>query len=235
MGLDFGCPFRSAAGCKSCDYVIYRKCSTFRQHHLRRCASELVPFKFTTIKRRDGSVFMPSAPVVWSFCEVPNVVSVDMLYRNSTYVWLSDRLKSLAVRAAIERNTAFPVQYFNLERVISSCFAYNRGEFDFQDSIYFLEIYSRGSRDSKAISMVDSFINLALSMHGRVFLLSSWCPPTIGSDWFELPAPRMVRSAATSSVGSASSPSVPSPSVGPSSGLLSSPETRQFRDHDEIV
>ena len=95
-------------------------------------------------------------------------------------------MKSFAVRRAIQDFGGSPVKYFTLESVISSCYSYNRGEFDFEQSVYFLEIYNGNGRTEKAMGMVDSFINLVRSVGGVVFLLTSWLKPMIGKDWFEL-------------------------------------------------
>lgn len=183
---DFGCKYRASAGCTDCSVVVFRSCSLYRKYHLIACAQPLQPFHFVTVRHSSGSPFVPSQSVVWGQCVISQIVSSDMLYKNSQYVWLADRLKSFAVRRAIQDFGGSPVKYFTLESVISSCYSYNRGEFDFEQSVYFLEIYNGNGRTEKAMGMVDSFINLARSVGGVVFLLTSWLKPMIGKDWFEL-------------------------------------------------
>lgn len=70
------CKYSERAGCKKCQYTIYRKCKLFVQQHTRELAKEILPFKYKPTKFK-GSI----------------------LYSNNR-----DLIKSVAVERAIEAN-----------------------------------------------------------------------------------------------------------------------------------
>lgn len=199
-----GCKYMAAAGCSSCEHSFFKSCSKFKSFWVRDCAASLQPFRFTTINSKSGP-FVPSEEVVFSYLPIVNVESVKQLYCNSQYVWLADRLKSMAVRVAVSDFGGRPVEYETLESVVSKCFGYNREEFDFAPAVHFIELFSKGLRDFKILSMVDSFISHVVQSGGRVFLLSSCYQPAVCPGWYELKAPQvsvpsMVKSSVSSSV-----------------------------------
>lgn len=207
-----GCVYKEVVGCSVCTHVLFRTCPKFRSFYVRDCAAALMPFKFTTINSKSGP-FVPDSEVVFSYLPILNVESVKQLYCNTQYVWLADRLKSMAVRVAMSSYGGRPVEYETLESVVSKCFAYNREEADFAPGVHFVELFSKGLRDFKILSMVDSFINHVVQAGGRVFMLTSCYQPTVCPGWYELRPPQV-----TSVLGNFAAPGAEAASVVSSDG-----------------
>lgn len=176
------CPYGEALGCVACHQVVYRGCSKFVREHIRRCGAMLRPF---TLK---AGVHVPCADVVYGHYPVQGGGGLDVLRGLRGYVCLSDYLRSMALRAALERYGGSVVRYITFERAISSCFAFQRGDYEFVPGVYFMELYGVGTLPAGdgRLQMVDSFINQVLSSGGIVYLLSSCFLPTVGSDWYQL-------------------------------------------------
>lgn len=223
--MEFGlCMYASAVGCSTCDFVVYRLCPKFRKARFFACGASLGKFVYTT---RIGGVSIPevSGSVVY-WHKVLKVSSFSQLYADRSYATAATLLKSMAVRVAMESYSARPVIYHTLDTCINSLFLYDKGEYEFERGVYFIEVFDILISDQKAQVMLNSFITKVLDLGSRVFVLSSWFVPMLGPSWVQLPYRGVVSSTdSVPSSGSGSSVIRSSADEGRSSKLIADEES----------